>query len=193
MISCDTAGSESEPAITVTAKTTFLTPAFELSRAKELHLPVHPFDVVTWEEHEDPFVILADFLRSSSRSPTCHPHYSRSRSRESAPRVIADDELRLFIAQGLAGTGVEIVPYEYTSSMALVKQIKSPREVAILGAVNTLTVEAIRAVQRCAMYGMSELALSSTVDEVMRSAGLEPFCEFFHAVLNPFRLHAACC
>lgn len=143
----------------IVARTTFLTPAFELQRALDLNLPLAngTMSYVTWEEHEDPFEILSSYLYRSAPTRVQPRRLTRtaglSEEDEVAmspkPRVVADDEMRLFIAQGLSVSGLDVIRYSYTAAYALVKQLKSPREVALLRAVNTLTITAIRAVHTC--------------------------------------------
>jgi len=169
----------------IIARTTFLVPAFELSRALELHIPLDGLmRYIAWEEHEDPFEVLTQYLEQSrlTRAKRKGHHYREV-------HVVCDDEMRLFIAQGIdQRDGFRVVTYDYTAQYALVKQIKSPREVALLRAANTLTVEGIRAVQGCAYDGISELELSRGLDDVLRSVpGVEPF---FDLVL--FGENAAC-
>lgn len=160
----------------IAANTTMLVPAFEEARARQLQLPLDEDTTwLRWEEHENPFQVLANYL-SSSTTPSQQP-----------PKAILGDEIRLFIAQGLSNSDLQILPYDYSSEVALVPQRKSPREIALLRAVNTLTVNAIRAARICAYDGVSELEFSQVLDDTMRSAGLEPF---FDLVL--FGENAAC-
>lgn len=203
----------------IVARTTFLIPAFELQRALALNLPLAngTMSYVTWEEHEDPFEVLSSYLY---RSAATRVTVQQSDDIITLPklRVVADDEMRLFIAQGLSASGLDVVHYSYTAAYALVKQIKSAREIALLRAVNTLTVTAIRAVHSClpsffaspsgninsislrfsslfrthkdsaTTATLSELDLSITLDEVMRRGA--GMDPFFDLVL--FGPNAAC-
>jgi Xaa-Pro aminopeptidase len=56
-----------------------------------------------------------------------------------------------------------------------VRQIKTERELGILRAVNTGTVEAIRAMRKCLYRGVTENEVVEVLDNTMRSANLEPF------------------
>lgn len=164
----------------VVARTTFLTPAFELQRALALNMPLAngTMSYVTWEEHEDPFAILSEYLYRSAATRIQPRRLSETSGPDAdvlpKPLVVADDEMRLFIAQGLAASGLDVVPYSYTAAYALVKQLKSPREIALLRAVNTLTITAIRAVHTCLP---SFLSLPSARDRTSTPF----FSRFFHA------------
>ncbi|EIM87180.1 Creatinase/aminopeptidase [Stereum hirsutum FP-91666 SS1] len=176
----DTTNSEPK----VVARTTFLTPAFELQRALALNMPLAngTMSYATWEEHEDPFAILSEYLYRYAATRIQPRRLSQTSGRDGEkeaaifpkPLVVADDEMRLFIAQGLVASGLEVVPYSYTAAYALVKQLKSPREIALLRAVNTLTITAIRAVHNCLP---SFLSLPSARDRTSTPF----FSRFFHA------------
>ncbi|KAI5480318.1 Creatinase/aminopeptidase [Pseudohyphozyma bogoriensis] len=142
----------------IIANTTFLIPAFELQRALDLNIPSATPDIqyITWEEHISPYLVAKDFLGSKTS-------------------LVADDEMRAFILDGFTSEGFRLTPLIDSPEVSAVKAIKSPAEIALVRAVNTLTVEGIRAVQRCAYYGVSEIEISQTLDKVLESAGMEPF------------------
>tara|TARA_R110002003_G_scaffold1389_5_gene22961 strand:+ start:128 stop:865 length:738 start_codon:yes stop_codon:yes gene_type:complete len=54
-------------------------------------------------------------------------------------------------------------------------QVKTEREIGILRAVNTGTVEAIRAMRQCLYYGVTENEVVEVLDNTMRAAGMDPF------------------
>lgn len=118
----------------VKAKVSFLCPSFESERARLLGMSFSgSINIISWEEHWDPYATLRN---SSIFATTC-----------SAPRVMVDGEMRDFIQRGLQGAGFEITGLGENAEM--VRQIKSEKEIGILRAVNTGTVEAVRQMRKC--------------------------------------------
>ena len=119
---------------TVTANTTFLCPSFEAERARLLGMPFDgPIQIVPWEEHWNPYVTLqqANVFSGLQR----------------VPRLMVDEEMRDFIQRGLGKAGFDVVGLK--GQVEEVRQIKSDKEVEILRAVNTGTVEAVRQIRKC--------------------------------------------
>lgn len=58
--------------------------------------------------------------------------------------------MRAFILDGFASEGFKLTPLVDSPEVSAVKSIKSPAEIEIVRAVNTLTIEGIRSIQRCA-------------------------------------------
>jgi Xaa-Pro aminopeptidase len=142
------------------AKTTFLVPNFEAERARLLGMPFADDEDITWvtyEEHWDPYATLA----SSKALPP-------------SAKIVVDEEMRDFIARGLA-TQSSFDVAGLGGDVERVRQIKAPAEIAILRAVNTGTVEAIRAMRPCLKPGLTENDVASVLDSTLRSASLEPF------------------
>jgi Xaa-Pro aminopeptidase len=148
------------------ARTTFLVPSFEAERARLLGMPFADDEDITWvtyEEHWDPYATLASSKAVSS-----------SRSEGGKVAMIVDEELRDFIARGLS-TQSSFDVAGLGGDVERVRQIKAPAEIAILRAVNTGTVEAIRAMRPCLTPGLTENDVASVLDSTLRSASLEPF------------------
>ncbi|KAK0548576.1 hypothetical protein OC846_002230 [Tilletia horrida] len=145
----------------VKSKSTILTPKFELGRAQGLKLPFADGDAkhLPWREEQSPYEVLASHLASSKAKAV------------NKIKVTVGPETRTFISQGLTLANLEVVPYEEKSATAAVRQMKSDREVAIMRAANTLTVEAIRSVRRCAFDGISEAELYDGYEQTVRSSG----------------------
>lgn len=115
----------------ITAKTSFLVPSFEAIRAQLLDMPfLSPIELVTWEEHWNPYTTLLDSWDPSA-----------------GKKIMVDDEMRDFIQRGLGENGFQVVGLG--GEVERVKQTKSAREVEIVRAVNTGTVEALRAMRTC--------------------------------------------
>jgi Xaa-Pro aminopeptidase len=119
---------------------------------------------IPWEEHWDPYSTL---LSSWHYPPSLNSNVERN------PKVMVDDEMRDFIQRGLNFTGFEVVGLG--GEVEKVKQVKTEREVEILRAVNTGTVEAVRAMRGCMYPGLREEEVASVLDETLRAGGLEPF------------------
>lgn len=118
----------------ITANTTFLCPSFEAERARLLGMPfAKPIQIVRWEEHWNPYTTL-------QQSGVFGDLYR-------VPRLMVDEEMRDFIQRGLATAGFDVVGLQ--GRVEEVRQSKSEKEVEILRAVNTGTVEAVRQVRKC--------------------------------------------
>lgn len=144
--------------VVIRANTTFLVPSFEAERARLLHMPFEKeIEVVNYEEHWNPYTTL---LNSSLFAGQ-------------APKIMVDDEMRDFISRGLAQNGFNVTGLG--GQVEQVRQIKTEAEIGILRAVNTGTVECLRAMRTCMTPGLSEDDVMVVLDNTMRSAGLEPF------------------
>lgn len=147
----------------IISNTTFLVPSFEAERARLLQMPFpnNEIEVVTYEEHWNPYLTLL-------QSPLFASHKSLS------PKIMVDEEMRDFISRGLSNAGFSVQGLS-GSTVEQVRQRKSPAEIEILRAVNTGTVESVRAVRKCMTPGLSEDEVMRVLDNTMRSAGLDPF------------------
>ncbi|KAF3398512.1 hypothetical protein F1880_006498 [Penicillium rolfsii] len=144
----------------VKANTTFLCPSFEAERARLLGMPfTEELQIVSWEEHWNPYVTLqqSDVFLGVNR----------------VPRLMVDEEMRDFIQRGLGSAGFDVVGLR--SRIEEVRQIKTAREVEILRAVNTGTVEAVRQMRKCLYPGLTENEIATVLDNALRAAGMEPF------------------
>ncbi|KAI1805082.1 Prolidase/Aminopeptidase P-like protein [Daldinia bambusicola] len=156
----------------ISAKTAFLAPHFEQGRVRMLGIPSREpeLDIVIWEEHWDPYDTL---LRSR-----LFANNDGVRGHGRKPRLMIDEELRDFIARGLANTGFET--FGLSPEVELVRQLKSPAEVKLLRAVNTGTVAAVRAMRPCLVAGLTEDEVQGILDVSLLSVG---FSLFFNIVL----------
>ncbi|KAI1138479.1 Prolidase/Aminopeptidase P-like protein [Hypoxylon sp. FL0543] len=155
----------------VSAKTAFLAPHFEEGRVRMLGIPSREpeLEIVTWEEHWDPYATL---LKSRLFADP------EARGRRKRPRLMVDEEMRDFIARGLANAGFETLGL--SPEVELVRQIKSAAEVEVLRAVNTGTVAAVRAMRPCLVAGLTEDEVRDILDAALLSVG---FSLFFNIVL----------
>jgi Xaa-Pro aminopeptidase len=147
----------------ITAKTTFLSPHFEEGRVRMLGIPSDDeLDIITWEEHWNPYRTLKTRL---------FPHHKNI-------TLMVDEELRDFIVRGLEDSGIKTIGMG--GDVEAVRQIKTTPEVDILRAVNTGTIEAIRAMRPCLEPGLSENEVTKILDSTLQSVG---FALFFDIVL----------
>ncbi|KAI0378559.1 metallopeptidase family M24 [Hypomontagnella monticulosa] len=155
----------------ISAKTAFLAPHFEEGRVRMLGIPSREpeLDIVTWEEHRDPYTTL---LQSRLFADL------RERNNGRNPKLMIDEEMRDFIARGLANAGFETLGL--SPEVELVRQLKSPAEVEVLRAVNTGTVVAVRAMRPCLVAGLTEDQVRDVLDTALLSIG---FGLFFNIVL----------
>lgn len=145
----------------IVANTSFLVPSFEKERARLLEMPFEKEPTwITYEEHWNPYATLIDSAAFSSFT-------------KRQPKIMVDEEMRDFISRGMASNGFDV--YGLGGEVERVRQIKSEPEVGILQAVNTGTVEALRAMRKCLKLGLSEDDVMQVLDNTMRSAGMDPF------------------
>lgn len=155
----------------VTAKTAFLSPHFEEGRVRMLDIPSREeeLDIVIWEEHWNPYTTLLE------------SHLFKGKDE---PVLMADEEIRDYIIRGLVNNGFKSVGL--SAEAELVRQTKSRAEVELLRAVNTGTVQAVRAMRPCLVPGLTENEVTAILDNSMLSIG---FQLFFNIVL--FEEHGA--
>jgi Xaa-Pro aminopeptidase len=152
----------------VSPVTTFLAPSFEVERAKLLGMPfIGELTFVSWEEHWNPYETLRKAW--TSRSVTD----GSLNGRRSDPKIMVDEEMRDFIQRGLGENGFDVVGLG--GEVERVKQTKSPNEIEIIRAVNTGTVEAVRAMRECMIPGLTENQVMEALDNTLRAVGMEPF------------------
>lgn len=156
----------------IKAKTAFLSPHFEEGRVRMLGIPSRDaeLDIVIWEEHWNSYKTLME-----SRLFQDFEH---------KPTLMMDEEIRDYIVRGLDAAGFETVGLN--PAVELVRQQKSLAEVELLRAVNTGTVEAVRAMRPCLVPGLTENEVTDILNNALLSVG---FQLFFNIVL--FEEHGA--
>lgn len=151
----------------IIAATSFLAPNFEVERAKLLGMPFkETLKFVPWEEHWNPYETLMEAWSTLMTE-------TKLRAGIVAPKVMVDEEMRDFIQRGLSENGFDVVGLG--GEVERVKQTKSFREIEIVRAVNTGTVEALRAMRKCMYAGLTENEVMDVLDNTLRAAGMEPF------------------
>ena len=143
----------------IVANTSFLVPHFEEIRTRLLNMPFREsLHAITYEEHWNFYTTL---YQSEIWGDTL------------SPTIMVDEELRDFIQRGLASSGFTVVGL--AEEVEVVRQVKTEREIGIIKAVNTGTVEAVRATRLCLYQDVRENVVAKVLDDTMRAAGLEPF------------------
>lgn len=143
----------------IAANTSFLVPHFEEERARLLKMPFQePISTITYEEHWNYYTTLWETSIWGEKL---------------SPVLMVDEEMRDFISRGLASNGFTIVGL--SGEVEAVRQVKTERELGIMRAVNTGTVEAIRAMRKCLYPGVTENEVAEVLDYTLKSAGLDPF------------------
>jgi Xaa-Pro aminopeptidase len=117
-----------------------------------------PIHTIPYEDHWNPWTTLYT-------SPIWTPILS--------PKIAVDDEIRDFIPRALASTAFSVSGP--THAITSIRQLKTPLETGILRAVNTGTVEAIRATRTCLYPDVTENTVQSVLDATLQAAGLTPF------------------
>ncbi|KAK7613922.1 peptidase M24, structural domain-containing protein [Phyllosticta paracitricarpa] len=149
----------------VKARTVFLAPSFEVGRVRMLGIPAaeDELEVVGWEEHWDPYATLLEsgVFASAPRTPA------------GDVKLMVDDEIRDYIVRGLDANGFETVGL--SREVEAVRQTKTAAEVEALRAVNTGTVEAVRAMRPCLVPGLIEDEVMGVLDAALESIGFERF------------------
>jgi Xaa-Pro aminopeptidase len=113
---------------------------------------------ITYEEHWDYYATL----------------YTSEIWRDTlSPILMVDEEMRDFLQHGLSSTGFTVIGL--SGEVETMRQVKTEREIGILKAVNTGTVEAIRAMRQCLYCGVTENEVREVLDDTLQAAGFSPF------------------
>jgi Xaa-Pro aminopeptidase len=143
----------------IIANTSFFVPHFEEGRARLLNMPFEEdISTIIYEEHWDYWATL---------------YTSAIWDENLEPKIMVDEEMRDFIQRGLSTTGFAVSGLG--GEVEAVRQVKTEREVGILRAVNTGTVEAMRALRPCLYSGVTENEVRDVLDNTLQAAGLTPF------------------
>lgn len=151
----------------VKAKTSFLSPSFEAGRVRMLGIPADgELDIVPWEEHWNPYSTLKNGLFAEQDNVT----------------LMVDEEIRDFIVRGLDANGFNTVGLG--GEVEAVRQTKTPAEVELLRAVNTGTIEGIRAMRPCLEPGLTENDIIKILDTTLGTIGFDLFFDIVLADSN---------
>ncbi|KAI4717455.1 Creatinase/aminopeptidase [Aureobasidium sp. EXF-10727] len=141
----------------VKAKTSFLSPHFEEGRVRMLGIPSEgELDIVVWEEHWNPYQTLKQSLFPDKNAT-----------------LMVDEEIRDFLVRGLDANGFKTVGLG--GEVEAVRQVKTPAEIELLRAVNTGTIEGIRAMRPCLEPGLTENQVIEILDNTLKTIGFDLF------------------
>ncbi|KEQ76538.1 Creatinase/aminopeptidase, partial [Aureobasidium namibiae CBS 147.97] len=141
----------------VKAKTTFLSPHFEEGRVRMLGIPSDgELEIIVWEEHWNPYSTLKEGLFPDKTAT-----------------LMVDEEIRDFLVRGLDANGLKTVGLG--GEVEAVRQTKTPAEVELLRAVNTGTIEGIRAMRPCLEPGLTENQVIQILDNTLKTIGFDLF------------------
>ena len=144
----------------VSARTSFLSPSFEAGRVRMLGIPASgPLEIVTWEEHWNPYATLKRGLFPDRE--------------DGSVTLMVDEEIRDFLVRGLDANGFKTVGLG--GEVEAVRQRKTPAEVELLRAVNTGTIEGVRAMRPCLEPGLTENQVIRILDETLLTIGFKLF------------------
>ncbi|KAG8901574.1 hypothetical protein FRB99_005207 [Tulasnella sp. 403] len=130
-----------------------LTPKFERSRAKSLKIPSDSgVEYIEWAEDQDPYDALA---------------YRIGRGH----RVVLDEDMRVFVAQGLQNAGLAAFP-EFPQEIRRLRERKSEHELVILRCVNQVTLFAVQAVREHLYIGVKESEAKALMTKALIDAGI---------------------
>ncbi|WP_158771213.1 Xaa-Pro peptidase family protein [Paraglaciecola sp. L1A13] len=115
----------------------FITPAFEESRLREL-LDM-PADILTWEEDEDPFQLIASWFKSQKISELT---------------LGLDESVRHFVAHQLATMSPKLSITSARIEVNDCRMIKSSAEIALMQKASDVTMQAYRTVHPLIEKGM---------------------------------------
>ncbi|TIA37056.1 Creatinase/aminopeptidase [Aureobasidium pullulans] len=141
----------------VKAKTSFLSPHFEEGRVRMLGIPSEgELDIIVWEEHWNPYRTLKEGLFPNKNAT-----------------LMVDEEIRDFLVRGLDANGFKTVGLG--GEVEAVRQTKTPAEIELLRAVNTGTIEGIRAMRPCLEAGLTENVVIKILDNTVKTIGFDLF------------------
>lgn len=150
--------------IPVSGQLIVITPHFEAPSVQET-LAV-PGEVRVWDEHDNPFAIIAGAVRDRAGA---------------TGRLAVEPTTRFFIVDGVRRAG----PFEIVSGDALVRacrMFKSPAELRLMQAATDITMAAYAEVHAKVSAGMASGEIAALMNEATRARGGAP--EFSLVLLN---------
>jgi Xaa-Pro dipeptidase len=137
----------------------YVCPAFEEGRASELiaNAPngAHP-DLRTWQEDENPYLLLAQGLKDHGIS---------------SGRLGIGETVRFFFADGIAKAATQATLTSATSVTAGCRMIKSAHEIALMRLASQVTLAAYEAVYRALREGMTQQQVEDLITAAYEQLG----------------------
>ena len=131
-----------------------VTPFFERpSVAESLKVPA---EIRVWQEHEDPFALVADFLRDR---------------RAAAALIALEESVRFFAADGLRHHLPAVRLVSGNPVVRPLRMVKSPAELALMQHAATITAAALRQTHREVGLGMSNGEIGERFERNVRALG----------------------
>jgi len=134
----------------------YVCPKFEEDRARELILPEFGNEVRCWEEHENPFELIAGLLRDGGGIHR---------------RIGLEERVRFFISDGIHKAAPEFEIADATPVTAGCRMIKTAHEIALMQRANDVTIEAYKAAFATIRPGMSQAELSRNITSAFSKLG----------------------
>ncbi|KAH8106756.1 peptidase M24 [Cristinia sonorae] len=146
---------------TVQAQVSVLTPSFEATRAKLLHIPSSvDISYPEWPEHEDPYAAALSVVDNADKGAV----------------IYVDGAARHFIVEGLQQAAPHAVVRGAPIEIRRLRERKSKEELEIMKCANEVTVLSIREARKHMYIGMHESEAGALVVKAMSAAGLRgPF------------------
>ncbi|MEM1187477.1 MAG: Xaa-Pro peptidase family protein [Pseudomonadota bacterium] len=142
--------------ITADGGLTFITPAFEESRLSEMAGAAD--EILTWEEDQDPYVMLAAWLRKNSPK---------------AGTVALDEAVRYFVAFRLGEAAKDWTIRSAAPEVNGCRVFKTASEIALMKKASAITIAAYRAVYPLIEKGMSGPDISALMKDAQTRLGGE--------------------
>ena len=136
--------------ISRTGQFSYLAPKFELGRIAGLNMAYENKTVIEWHEEESPFEAL--------------------KRATGFKKIMLDEHVRFFIASGLEKAGIKVVAT--SEEVQSIRAVKSCREIAILKAINTFTIELVRSLQKNIKVGVTQAEITAAANYLFTTAGI---------------------
>lgn len=143
--------------ITAAGDMLFITPAFEESRLREM-VGVNA-EILTWEEDEDPFVMLGARLKAQGG--------------KTSGTLLLDEAVRYFVAHRLGEAAPSWQLSSGASEVNACRLIKSSAELALMTLASDITIAAYRAIYPLVEPGMSGPDITALMQEAQLRLGGE--------------------
>lgn len=133
---------------------TFITPSFEESRLRELL--DSSANIITWEEDQDPFALIAVWLKKQQFSGS---------------KIALDESVRHFVAHELAANATEASITSAREEVNACRVIKSSAEIALMQLASDITIRAYQVVYPLIERGMTREDIISLMYQAQRALG----------------------
>jgi Xaa-Pro dipeptidase len=142
--------------ITADGDTAFVTPAFEESRLREM--AGSEAEILIWQEDEDPFEMLAQWLKDKSPKPGT---------------IALDEAVRYFIAFRLGEAAKGWSLRSAAPEVNACRMVKDDSELALMKLANAVTIAAYQAIHPLVEKGMSGPDITALMQEAQARLGGE--------------------